>query len=251
MSKVVIHNGQLVTLGGKALEVDATDTPSITVDSELSSTSVNPVQNKIVTAALAEKITAPTTAAIGQIIKVKSVDTSGKPTEWEAADLTDVGGVKTWEIVADIVVESEDILYYRYEVTNKTECYVMVSLTPPTDSTTTYNGAIGINTVANPWGRDNIKISENIQSIKSTEKSMTYVVSGKIIAGKWIPTLFLKSFNSGASLSTLVPGGGVYLDKDTATNACSFADVETITSIAVGSYAKIFGVGSHIYILAR
>lgn len=93
MPKVVTHNGQLVTLNGKALEVDAPDTPSITVGDALSPTSVNPVQNKIVTAALAEKITAPTTAAVGQIIKVKSIDTSGKPTEWEAADLPSGGSV--------------------------------------------------------------------------------------------------------------------------------------------------------------
>lgn len=84
MPKVVTHNGQLVTLNGKALEVDAPDTPSITVDSALSPTSENPVQNKVITAALAEKITAPTTASVGQIIKVKTVDTAGKPTEWEA-----------------------------------------------------------------------------------------------------------------------------------------------------------------------
>lgn len=57
---------------------------TVTADSELSSTSENPVQNKVVTAALAGKITAPTTATVGQIIKVKSVDESGKPTEWEA-----------------------------------------------------------------------------------------------------------------------------------------------------------------------
>lgn len=68
------------------------DKPSITVDSALSSTSENPVQNKIITAALAEKITAPTTAAVGQIIKVKSVDDAGKPTEWECADLPSGGG---------------------------------------------------------------------------------------------------------------------------------------------------------------
>ncbi len=98
MPKVVTHNGQLVTLKGKALEVDAPDTPSITVDDALSSTSVNPVQNKVVTSALAGKITAPTTAAVGQIIKVKSVDTSGKPTEWEAADLPS-GGIITDEQV--------------------------------------------------------------------------------------------------------------------------------------------------------
>lgn len=42
-----------------------------------------------------------TTAAIGQIIKVKSVDTAGKPTEWEAADLS--SGDK-WETVREITI---------------------------------------------------------------------------------------------------------------------------------------------------
>ena len=76
---------QVVRIGtdGK-LRTKPTGGSSITVDSELSSTSENPVQNKVVTSALAEKITAPTTAAVGQIIKVKSVDSTGKPTEWEA-----------------------------------------------------------------------------------------------------------------------------------------------------------------------
>lgn len=76
---------QVVRIGtdGK-LRTKPTGGSSITVDSELSSTSENPVQNKVVTAELAKKITAPTTAAVGQIIKVKSVDDAGKPTEWEA-----------------------------------------------------------------------------------------------------------------------------------------------------------------------
>lgn len=77
---------QVVRIGtdGK-LRTKPTGGSSITVDSALSTTSTNPVQNKVVTAAIAEKITAPTTAAVGQIIKVKSVDDAGKPTEWEAA----------------------------------------------------------------------------------------------------------------------------------------------------------------------
>lgn len=74
---------------------------TVTVDDALSSTSTNPVQNKVVTTALAEKITAPTTAAVGQIIKVKTVDTAGKPTEWEAADLPSGGGGETWEKLVD------------------------------------------------------------------------------------------------------------------------------------------------------
>lgn len=82
------------------LKTKPTGGSSITVDSELSSTSVNPVQNKVVTAALTEKITAPTSAEVGQIIKVKSVDTSGKPTEWEAADLSS-GGSEDWTLLAE------------------------------------------------------------------------------------------------------------------------------------------------------
>lgn len=82
------------------LRTKPTGGSSVTVDSELSSASVNPVQNKVVTAALAEKITAPTTAAVGQIIKVKSVDTAGKPTEWEAADISS-GGSEDWTLLAE------------------------------------------------------------------------------------------------------------------------------------------------------
>lgn len=82
------------------LKTKPTGGGSVTVDDALSSTSTNPVQNKVVTSALAGKITAPTTAAVGQIIKVKSVDTAGKPTEWEAADLSSGGG-EDWTLLAE------------------------------------------------------------------------------------------------------------------------------------------------------
>lgn len=128
MPKVVTHNGRLVTLNGKALEVDATDTPSITVDSALSSTSKNPVQNKVVTAALAGKITAPTTAAVGQIIKVKSVDTSGKPTEWEAADLpSGGGGEKEWTKILETEVTEATATFEVTGLDNYTEFLVINS----------------------------------------------------------------------------------------------------------------------------
>lgn len=86
--------GKILGIGEDGIVVpqDKPTGSTVTVDSALSSTSENPVQNKVVTAALAEKITAPTTAAVGQIIKVKSVDSTGKPTEWEAADMPSGGG---------------------------------------------------------------------------------------------------------------------------------------------------------------
>lgn len=83
---------------------------TVTVDSALSSTSENPVQNKVVTAALAGKITAPTTAAVGQIIKVKSVDTSGKPTEWEAADMPSGGGEKQFAVIFEQLLDNSTVV---------------------------------------------------------------------------------------------------------------------------------------------
>lgn len=108
---------QVVRIGADGkLRTKPTGGSSITVDSELSSTSENPVQNKIITAALAEKITAPTTAAVGQIIKVKSVDSTGKPTEWEAADLPSGGGGETWEKLVDTTLaEAVESVTYTFD----------------------------------------------------------------------------------------------------------------------------------------
>lgn len=103
------------------LRTKPTGGSSVTVDSELSSTSVNPVQNKVVTAALAEKITAPTTAAVGQIIKVKSVDTSGKPTEWEAADLPSGGTEKEWTKILEVEVTEATAAFEVTGLDNYTE----------------------------------------------------------------------------------------------------------------------------------
>ena len=50
-----------------------------------------------------------TSAAVGQIIKVKAVDESGKPTAWEAADMA--GGAEHWEKIADIDLRSDTSKY--------------------------------------------------------------------------------------------------------------------------------------------
>lgn len=185
-----------------------------------------------------------TSAAVGDIVKVKAVDDSGKPTEWESYG---------WETIADIIVESEDVVYYRWDVNNKTEFIVLVSLTPLTDSTTAINGTVGVNGTGSPWGSGSgsYTITSNIQSAKSTDKGFSYMISGKRVDGKWIPGVFLKSMNSGASWNNLQIGGGINLPWDTTTNVLSFKEIDEITSIAVGSYTKFFGVGSHIQILAR
>lgn len=47
------------------------------------------------------------TATVGQTIKVKSVDDSGKPTAWEAADMPSGGSGETWELINTSVVPAE------------------------------------------------------------------------------------------------------------------------------------------------
>lgn len=169
MPKVVTHNGQLVTLNGKALEVDATDTPSITVDSELSSTSVNPVQNKVVTAALAGKITAPTTAAVGQIIKVKSVDDAGKPTEWEAADL----GEKVELIASGTIEEVASLAVTKDSDGNALSlknCYVVINGALDGGGSTSICFRVADNTSGTVWDRYEVecKLKKDNPTIRAT-----------------------------------------------------------------------------------
>lgn len=115
--------GKILGVGEDGIVVPQ-DKPSgstVTVDSELSSTSENPVQNKVVMAALAEKITAPATAAVGQIIKVKSVDTSGKPTEWEAVDMPSGGTEKEWTKILEVEVTEATAAFEVTGLDNYTE----------------------------------------------------------------------------------------------------------------------------------
>ena len=51
-----------------------------------------------------------TSAAVGQTIKVKSVDDSGKPTAWEAANMPSGGG-ETWEKISDVSL-TQDVSGY-------------------------------------------------------------------------------------------------------------------------------------------
>ena len=51
-----------------------------------------------------------TSAAVGQIIKVKAIDESGKPTAWESADMPSGGG-ETWEKISDVSL-TQDVSNY-------------------------------------------------------------------------------------------------------------------------------------------
>ena len=57
-----------------------------------------------------------TAATVGQTIKVKAVDTDGKPTAWEAVDAA--SGAETWELIAEIDVDvdaANDVFVWEYK----------------------------------------------------------------------------------------------------------------------------------------
>lgn len=45
-----------------------------------------------------------TAATVGQTIKVKAVDSSGKPTAWEAVEMAGGGGSEEWELINEITL---------------------------------------------------------------------------------------------------------------------------------------------------
>lgn len=49
-----------------------------------------------------------TAATVGQTVKVKAVDTGGKPTEWEAVD---AARAETWEKIADVAFTADTPVY--------------------------------------------------------------------------------------------------------------------------------------------
>ncbi len=158
------------------------------------------------------------------------------------------GTASEWAVVGDVVVESEDVLYYTFDLTGKTEVICLVVLTPLADSTSRANGTICLNSSGNPW-KSGVRIGANIGSVLSNEKAGCTLMQGKVIGGKWVPYAALRSgnYNSNAYTLNLLYGSTI----DPTNGANSFMEVGELTNIAVGSYTTFFGVGSHIYVLAR
>lgn len=88
-------------LGGvKADPATASDTQPVRIDDS----------GKLVTAAGSGDISLGlTSAAVGQTIKVKTVDTDGRPTSWEAADMASGSSGEVWENVTFNIPESDPV----------------------------------------------------------------------------------------------------------------------------------------------
>lgn len=206
---------------------------SITVDAALSPSSENPVQNKVIKAALDGKGTyskpsggIPKTdlanavqtslgkadtalqehqdisgkqdtlitsgATVGQIAKITAVDANGKPTAWEAADIT--GDQREWSLLATVDCSETSGNIILSDLDNYTEFYFEASLIA-NDSTT----ASGYGCVIN-----GTLIFENIIAIG--KKGSTQYQSARIKYNG----LYWEIYNQGvATLSSLVRAVGL------------------------------------------
>lgn len=111
-----------------------------------------------------------TSAAVGQTIKVKAIDESGKPTEWEAADMPsgESGEVKAWEEFMHFTVDNNETTVFDFssngaetlESKKAKEVYIYspqhasgLDGTPDASGTVTVNGRVyisGLNTFVRP-----------------------------------------------------------------------------------------------------
>lgn len=87
-----------------------------------------------------------TSAAVGQIIKVKAIDESGKPTAWEAADMPSGGGTSEEFILLAEVTLEEDVKKVTLPLSSPTKHFIARMWCPKTSSASdpTYLN-IGIN----------------------------------------------------------------------------------------------------------
>ena len=87
-----------------------------------------------------------TSAAVGQTIKVKAVDESGKPTAWEAADMQSGGGTSEEFILLAEVTLEEDVKKVTLPLSSPTKHFITRMWCPKTSATSDPSYiSIGIN----------------------------------------------------------------------------------------------------------
>lgn len=87
-----------------------------------------------------------TSAAVGQIIKVKAIDASGKPTAWEAADMQSGGGTSEEFILLAEVTLEEDVKKVTLPLSSPTKHFITRMWCPKTSATSNPRYiSIGIN----------------------------------------------------------------------------------------------------------
>lgn len=173
-----------------------------------------------------------TGATVGQIIKVKAVNSDGCPTAWEPVDMPSGGGAPfSFDLIVDHTVTAEDLSVIRLTWTNETIqdlgkynlFYAVI------ESDTEFGVTKWVNFYIN-----NLPVSQFSGS--SSPKCKRIPATCNRFFGKWIGTAVYNSVNSVPFPVLVGPCENVYQLPDALKSA------EDAMSIAIGSYAADFGL---------
>lgn len=146
-----------------------------------------------------QRLTSPTTAQVGQIVKVKAVDESGKITETEAVDMPTVSD--DYELVFQETVAEDAYMYSRD--TDKdgnpfslTDVMVIIFTKPFAESTNSAGRGLGF-LPTSKWGKDLVScdIGSSISSANTNSVGRYNVVFVKVVNGYQVVTRAYKSQN--------------------------------------------------------
>lgn len=101
-------------------------------------------------------------ATVGQIIKVKAVNSDGCPTAWEPVDMPSGGGEKAWVLVADTVTEEDavgnQLLTWNKDIAGNTFSYseLIVKVTPKYADNNSHDIIVALPNNKNYWLFDSV-----------------------------------------------------------------------------------------------
>lgn len=171
-------------------------------------------------------------ATVGQIIKVKAVNSNGCPTAWEPVDMPSGGGAPfSFDLIVDHTVTAEDLSVIRLTWTNETIqdlgkynlFYAVI------ESDTEFGVTKWVKFYIN-----NLPVSQFSGS--SSPKCKRIPATCNRFFGKWIGTSVYNSVNSVPFPVLVGPCENVYQLPDALKSA------EDAMSIAIGSYAADYGL---------
>ena len=153
-------------------------------------------------------IPTPTTAQVGQIVKVKAVDADGKITETEAVDMPTVPN--DYELVFQETV-AEDVIAYSRDTDKDgnpfslTDVMVIIFTKPFAESTNSGGRSLGFLPTSR-WGHDNVscEIGSSISSANTNSVGRYNVVFAKVVNGYQVVTRAYESQNTTNVFGVLV-----------------------------------------------
>lgn len=149
-----------------------------------------------------------TGAKVGQIAKIKAVDSAGKPTEWEPVDIPSVSN--DYELVFQETV-AEDVIAYSRDTDKDgnpfslTDVMVIIFTKPFAESTNSNGRALGFLPTSR-WGHDTVScdIGSSISSANTNSVGRYNVVFVKVVNGYQVVTRAYESQNTTNVFGVLV-----------------------------------------------